>query len=135
MDTEFVVIDTDVVSYLFKGDTRGDLYQPHLNDKLGVLSFMTVAELNLWAAARNWGMKKREELALFLSPYIVIESSRELCLKWAEIRGQINRAGSHLDTADAWIAATALTYDDFPLITHNRDHFARVQNLVVISEA
>src|SRR5215813_3557359 len=74
MEMEFAVIDTDVVSYLFKGDTRGDLYQPHLDNKLGVLSFMTVAELDLWAATRNWGMKKREELALFLSAYIVIES-------------------------------------------------------------
>jgi len=53
MDTEFVVVDTDVISYLFKGDTRGDLYQLHLDNKLGVLSFMTVAELDLWAATRN----------------------------------------------------------------------------------
>jgi tRNA(fMet)-specific endonuclease VapC len=134
METEFVVIDTDVISYLFKGDTRGALYQPHLDNKLGVLSFMTVAELDLWAATRNWGMKKREELAHFLSPYIVIESSRELCHKWGEIRDQINRVGSHLDTADAWIAATALLYD-LPLLTHNRDHFSRVPNLSVRSEA
>jgi tRNA(fMet)-specific endonuclease VapC len=133
-EMEFVAIDTDVVSYLFKGDTRGDLYQPHLDNKLGVLSFMTIAELDLWAVTRNWGMKKREERALFLSPYIVIESSRELCRKWAEIRDQVNRAGSHLDTADAWIAATALLHD-LPLLTHNRDHFARVPNLSVISEA
>jgi tRNA(fMet)-specific endonuclease VapC len=134
MDTEFLVIDPDVVSYLFKGDTRGEMYQPHLDNKLGVLSFMTVAELDLWAATRNWGMKRREKLALFLSPYIVIESSRELCHKWAEVRDQVNRTGSHLDTADAWIAATALLYN-LPLITHNRDHFARVPNLSVISEA
>lgn len=134
MDTEFVVIDTDVISYLFKGDTRGALYEPYLDNKLGLLSFMTVAELDLWAATRNWGMKRREELAIFLSPYIVIESSRELCRKWAGIRDQVSRTGSHLDTADAWIAATALLYD-LPLLTHNRDHFARVPNLSVISEA
>lgn len=134
IETEFTLIDTDVVSYLFKGDTRGDLYQRHLDNKLGALSFMTVAELDLWAATRNWGTKKREELAIFLSPYIVIESSRELCNKWAEIRDQVNRTGSHLDTADAWIAATALLYE-LPLVTHNRDHFARVPNLSVISEA
>lgn len=134
MDMEFVVIDTDVISYIFKGDTRGEMYRPHLDNRLGVLSFMTVAELDLWAAIRNWGMKKRGELTLFLSPYIVIESNRELCRKWAEIRDQANRAGSHLDTADAWIAATALLYD-LPLLTHNCDHFTRVPNLNLISEA
>lgn len=36
-----VVIDTDVVSYLFKRDTRGELYKPHLDGKLGILSFMS----------------------------------------------------------------------------------------------
>jgi hypothetical protein len=44
MDMEFVVIDTDVISYIFKGDTRGEMYRPHLDNRLGVLSFMTVAE-------------------------------------------------------------------------------------------
>src|SRR5262245_42558925 len=37
MELEFAVIDTDVVSYLFKGDTRGDLYQPHLDRKRGFI--------------------------------------------------------------------------------------------------
>jgi hypothetical protein len=37
-----VLIDTDVLSYLFKQDTRAEPYQPHLDGKLGVLSFMSV---------------------------------------------------------------------------------------------
>ena len=40
-----VLVDTDVISYLLKNDTRADLYQPHLQDQLLVVSFMTVAEL------------------------------------------------------------------------------------------
>lgn len=40
-----VIVDTDVVSYLFKGDTRGDLYEPHLVGALTAISFMTLAEL------------------------------------------------------------------------------------------
>lgn len=33
-----VVIDTDVLSYLFKQDSRGESYQSHLEGKFGVIS-------------------------------------------------------------------------------------------------
>lgn len=128
-----VVIDTDVLSYLFKEDTRGDLYRPHLHGKLGVLSFMTVAELDLWAASRSWGARRRAELSAFLRPYVVIDSDRQLCRRWAEIRSEAMRSGHHIDTADCWIAATAALYG-IPLVTHNRDHFVHVKALTTISE-
>ncbi len=118
---DFMVIDTDVISYQFKGDTRGDLYARHLQDRLGVLSFMTIAELDLWADLHNWGQKKRLELSAFLEPFIIIESDRELCQKWAVVRAQAQQKGRHIDTADAWVAATALLYQ-VPLATHNRVH-------------
>lgn len=50
-----VVLDTDVVSFLFKGDTRAEAYRPHLRGKIPALSFMTVAELYQWVFVRNWG--------------------------------------------------------------------------------
>ncbi len=53
--TDFVVVDTDVVSFLLKGDTRAQAYRSHLQDKVLALSFMTVAELYRWAYERQWG--------------------------------------------------------------------------------
>jgi hypothetical protein len=49
------VIDTDVVSFLFKRDTRAELYRPHLVGRRIVVSFMTVAELEAWAADSKVG--------------------------------------------------------------------------------
>lgn len=49
----FVIVDTDVVSFTFKRDTRHRLYRPHLEKKLLYISFMTLAELDLWASAHN----------------------------------------------------------------------------------
>jgi tRNA(fMet)-specific endonuclease VapC len=40
-----VVIDTDVVSFLFKNDTRARLYLPLLRKRELLVSFMTEAEL------------------------------------------------------------------------------------------
>jgi tRNA(fMet)-specific endonuclease VapC len=48
-----IVVDTDVLSYLFKGDTRGDLYRPHLDGQVLLISFMTLAELDRWALAQR----------------------------------------------------------------------------------
>jgi tRNA(fMet)-specific endonuclease VapC len=56
------VVDTDVVSYLFRGDTRAELYRPHLTDRLLIISFMTLAELRRWALKYNWGRRRREAL-------------------------------------------------------------------------
>ena len=50
-----VVVDTDVVSFLFKRDQRADLYRPYLEGNLLVISFMSLAELDRWALERNWG--------------------------------------------------------------------------------
>lgn len=40
-----VVVDTDVVSFSFKRDSRIRRYRPHLLGKTLVISFMTLAEL------------------------------------------------------------------------------------------
>ena len=129
-----VIVDTDVLSYLFKRDTRGESYRPHLHGRLGILSFMTIAELEFWARIRNWGPTRRAELSAFLEPYTIVQSDDRLCETWAEVRSQVMRDGRHIDTADCWIAATARLYD-IPLLTHNANHFVHVDGLKIVSEA
>jgi tRNA(fMet)-specific endonuclease VapC len=43
-----VVLDTDVVSFLFKSDTRAEPFLPYMQDRRQVISFMTEAELEQW---------------------------------------------------------------------------------------
>jgi tRNA(fMet)-specific endonuclease VapC len=69
-----LVIDTDVVSYLYKRDTRARLYEPHLNNPPFIISFMTLAELRRWTLERNWGAKRREELEEYLTRNLVLHS-------------------------------------------------------------
>ena len=64
-----IVIHTDVVSYLYKSDTRAELYRPHLNDPPFIISFMSLAELRRWALERNWGERKRQELEGYLARF------------------------------------------------------------------
>jgi predicted nucleic acid-binding protein len=129
-----VVVDTDVASYIFKGDTRSALYNPHITSKLALISFMTLAELRQWSLFRNWGETRRQRLESFLRDYVVIHSDDHLCAKWAEVTRSSIRSGHPIDTADAWIAATALLHG-VPLVTHNRSHYLGVEGLQLISES
>lgn len=94
---------------------------------------MMIAELDLWADLRGWGRQRQDALAKFLRPYTVIESDRELCRGWARLRAEAQSQGRKIETADAWIAATALLYQ-VPLVMHNRTHFDWITRLTVISE-
>ena len=126
-----VLLDTDVLSHLFKQDSRGEIYKPYLDGKLGVISFMTVAELEFWANIRNWGAQRRAALSAFLEPYTIINSDVELAYTWASIRSEVMRDGHHIDTADCWIAATARLHV-IPLLTHNTQHFMHVSGLTTL---
>lgn len=130
-----IIVDTDVASYIFKEDTRGDLYEPHLAGAVASISFMTLAELEQWAVLRKWGTRKHAELMRFIKArFIVIDSNAALCRQWAEVRGDVARAGHHIETADAWVAATARLYAA-PLVTHNAADFAHVPGLSIITES
>lgn len=128
-----LIVDTDVVSFLLKGDTRAQLYRPHLQGRTLALSFMTVAELYQWAYVRNWGDRKLTRLEEQLHRYVIVPFDNELCKQWASISVQRQRIGRPMSVQDAWIAATALRHN-CPLVTHNSDDFSDITGLEVISE-
>ena len=129
-----IVVDTDIVSYIFKKDTRSELYKPHLLQVPKFISFMTLAELRRWKFQSNWSETKNEKFEQLLSDFGVIYADEELCDFWATITNDGFRKGRPIATADAWVAAVALMFD-IPLVTHNRKHFENVKNLQIISEA
>lgn len=128
------VVDTDVVSYLFKGDSRAEDYRRHLDSQLLVVSFMTVAELYRWALERDWGEARKQRMEEHLEGFVVHPVSLPLCRMWASATDTARRAGRPIGAADGWIAATAMLHE-VPLVTHNRGHYASVEGLTIISEA
>jgi len=128
------VIDTNIVSFIIKADTRAALYKHHMEDKAWILSFMSFAELHRWAIKWHWKTPRLSKLDHYLSAsYTIHYADDVLCRKWAEVREECRKKGRAIDTDDAWIAATALILD-LPLVTHNYKHFAHVEGLKVLSE-
>ena len=126
-----VVIDTDVVSFLFKRDSRANLYREYLADKILIVSFMTIAELDRWAIERKWGQAKKDNMEEHLRKFVIYPFNRVLCLEWAKLSDLARRKGRPIQCADAWIAATASLYD-IPLVTHNYSHYSGIDNLKVV---
>ncbi|MBC7933027.1 MAG: PIN domain-containing protein [Rubrivivax sp.] len=131
--SEVVVLDTNVVSYIFKRDTRGELYKPHVEGKLQMIAAQTFAEIERLPLENNWGVKRHTELRERLGKFIFVEANKEIALFWAKIQAHAKRIGRPITVGDTWIAATALAYDA-PLVTHNRKDFAHVPGLTVLSE-
>lgn len=128
-----MLIDTNVVSYIYKGDTRAKAYEAHLTGHTLFVSFMTVAELYRWPFEKNWGEAKKQELTLFLKNFAVLPYDEGLAWNWAELVGKTCR-GRPMSLADSWIAATALRHK-MPIVTHNKKHFEQVPGLITISES
>jgi predicted nucleic acid-binding protein len=131
---ERCLVDTSVLSLILKRDTRAAAYVPHLAGRLGVLSFITLAELYRWPEERDWGPRRRAELARLLKPYEVVYPDEAICHRWARLAAAVRRAGRPLPFADSWIAATALELG-LSLVTHNPGDFQGIEGLLVISEA
>ena len=133
MNGEALVVDTDVVSYVFKADTRAEVYRPHLVGKTLVLSFMSVAELYRWAEEHNWRQNRRAALEQHLRNFVVYSCNRELCRTWARVMAQAQSVGHQLNCADGWVAATAVLHG-IPLVTHNQRDYEGRPGLQIICE-
>ena len=127
-----VVVDTDVVSFLFKNHPIGNRYDPELAGRVPLISFMTLAELERWAIQHRWSAQRLHWLHLYLRRFTVVPSSPDLCRRWAEVTVAAQAGGRRIECADAWIAATATLYAA-PLVTHNRTDYLGVPDLTLIS--
>ncbi len=130
MDT--LLLDTNIVSFIFKNDTRIREYAHYLKDHRLAISFMTVAELFQWAAVRKWGERRKSELEDALQNYVILPFDVELCRFWGKIRAECRSAGRPISPQDAWIAATAI-HHALRLVTHNPDDFDAVKGIEVIT--
>jgi len=126
-----VLVDTNVVSYLFRGHSLGGPYLAHIKGRTAAVSFMTVGELYEGAYRANWSPARIAQLEAELRNYVVVPSSHPICVHWGQIRAE--RRTQPISPDDGWIAATARA-NGWPLLTHNPRDFAGISDLVVVSE-
>ena len=129
-----VVLDTDVWSFIFKRDSRAELYRHHLESNVLCVSFQTVAELYQWAEMAHWGEGRRRQLQEWLRRFVVLGYDDATAQIWALIRAKRNQRGRPLAAQDAWVAACALRHG-YPLVTHNAADYEGIAELAIVSAA
>jgi predicted nucleic acid-binding protein len=83
-------------------------------------------------ARTELGFVRKAHFATYLTKYTVLPVSREICVQWAKVTFGARQLGRPIQTADAWIAASALHYQ-VPLITNNGSDYAMIDGLSVLS--
>jgi predicted nucleic acid-binding protein len=128
------LVDTDVVSFLFKGHPLASAYQAILAGRQLAVSLITLAEIEYGMEVKNWGAPRRDLMRRFLARFTLLPPDSETARLWARIKSGCDKKGRPITFADAWIAASALQLN-MPLATHNASDYAAVDNLVLLTAA
>ena len=127
-----LVVDTDVVSFLFKSHSLAPAYQAILAGRALAVSLFTVAEIEYGMEAKNWGATRRHLIRRFLARFTTLLPDSDTARLWARIKNGCDKKGRPITFADAWIAAAALQLN-VPLATHNASDFEAVDGLFILT--
>jgi predicted nucleic acid-binding protein len=128
------VVDTDVVSFLFKNHSLAPAYQAILAGRPLAVSLITLAEIEYGMEAKNWGAARRDLMRRFLTRFTLLLPDAETARAWARIKSGCEKRGRPITFADAWIAAAALQLN-VPLVTHNSSDYRAVEKLTILTAA
>jgi len=121
------MLDTDIASYLIRGD------RPEVTAKFAelyencVLSGITAAELQYGARKRGSRALTRKVRAL-CDLVEIIPWGRPAAEAYAKLRVELENAGTPIGNMDMLIAASAIA-EDAVLVTNNTAHFFRIGSL------
>jgi predicted nucleic acid-binding protein len=126
------VVDTDVVSFLFKSHPLASAYQPILAGRALAVSLISLAEIEYGMESKGWGLARRDLMRRFLVHFTPLLPDAETARLWARIKTGCEKKGRPITFADAWIAAAAMQLG-IPLVTHNATDYEAVAGLTVLT--
>ncbi|MDX1973282.1 MAG: PIN domain-containing protein [Candidatus Sumerlaeia bacterium] len=114
-----LLIDTNVVSYFHRQDSRAKLYEKVLEDSQLLLSWMSLAEIRYGYRVKNWGLTRVLDIETYLQAnFLTLYPTDNTVTIFAECLSISRKLGRPMSHGDAWIAATAMEWE-VPLVTHN----------------
>lgn len=127
-----LLIDTDAISHLVRGRTRGRLIEiiGSVDPEDRFTSTITLAELLYGLERKKPAPKLNRRLQEVLRHLEALPFDDPAARVYARIRVQVERAGTPLHHADLQIAAIALSRG-LRLLTGNVKHFSRIRGLEV----
>jgi predicted nucleic acid-binding protein len=124
------LLDTDTCVFALRGDASVRQHLDATAPEEVAISVVTLAELRYGAACSAKPSTNHQVIDDFISGVLVLGLDGEVARAFGEFKSQLRLRGALIDDFDLLIAATAHRYG-MTVITHNRDHFARVHTLPV----
>jgi len=126
-----VLIDTDILSYYFKGDS--DVvrnFSKYLDQyDLIEISLVTYYEITSGLLAKN-ALKQLAVFEDFVTENIVLPLTEKSVKISAELYSTLRQSGNTLDDIDLLIAGVAIE-NEMTLVTNNENHFGRIPGLKI----
>ena len=123
------MLDTDIASYLIRGD------HPDVTEKFTEL-YENCAISSITAAELQYGAKKRsnriltQKVQALCNLLPIIPWNDEAAKAYAKLRVELETAGTPIGNMDMLIAASAIA-EDATLVTNNVEHFSRITSLKI----
>ena len=129
---EMLLLDTDAISHLARGKTRGQLMDilSAVPPEDRYTSAVTLAELLYGLERKKPGPKLRRRLKHVVDRIAILPFEEEAAKVYARLRIQLERAGEPLAHEDMQIASIAMSRG-LRLLTGNVRHFSRISGLQV----
>ena len=126
MEIKEYLIDSDVLIEYLRGIKKAYNFLLKENFK-GKLWISVINVMEIYSGRDTKSPKKERIINEFLNSFKIIPINKEIAIKAGKIRRDYQKP-----FADAIVAASALAYNLF-LVTRNKKHFAKIENLKVIS--
>ena len=121
------ILDTDISSYLIRGDHEAVTKKfSELYDSC-VISSITAAELQYGAKKRN-NKQLTQKVKAFCDLVEIIHWDENAAKAYAKLRVELETSGTPIGNMGMLIAASALARKAV-LVTNNTEHFSRIKDL------
>jgi len=121
------MLDTDIASYLIRGDHPEVTETFARNYRDVCISAITAAELQYGAQKRN-NPQLTKKVQAFCSLVQCIDWNAEAATAYAKMRVEQETTGNPIGSMDMLIAASAIA-EEVTLVTNNTAHFSKISGL------
>jgi len=128
------LLDTDIVSYFLRGNTRViENFELH-QGRPKALSAITYGELICGCRKSHHVIKNLSKVKQLVENYPIVDVTRSVMECYGEVRAFLEKSGTLLDTFDLLIGCTALTMN-YAVVTNNVKHYQKIPGLKVVNWA
>jgi tRNA(fMet)-specific endonuclease VapC len=124
------LIDTDIIIFSLKNDKRINQWLLNNLEIPKFISVISYGELMYGARKSDHPNKNMATTNRIAGLFQILDINKGIIEVFGEIKAKLEIAGTRLEDFDLLIASTAI-YMNLSLVTNNKKHFKRIDDLVI----